>query len=178
MLTNLVNSIFGKKPSVTPDVDAAPSDDTPQPQTKSPGKSRRSRNKKRGSKKKYNEHKKQRSAASASAPAGPARVRHATDANFKSLALDAEVPVLVDFWAPWCGPCQLMGPVLDAVAQELGHRALVLKLNVDENPHTADRFNIRSIPTMVLLKDGEVKDVLVGLKHTRKLVKLLEQAAS
>lgn len=78
-----------------------------------------------------------------------------TDANFDAVTGKTELPVVVDFWAPWCGPCQAMGPAFTKAAQQLKGRALLVKVNSDDNPRTASRFAIRSIPTLVRLKDGQ-----------------------
>jgi thioredoxin 2 len=78
-----------------------------------------------------------------------------TDANFDALTKKTDIPVLIDFWAPWCGPCKQMGPQFDQAAKELKGRAMLAKVNSDENPQLARRFGIRSIPTMVRLKNGQ-----------------------
>jgi thioredoxin 1 len=101
------------------------------------------------------------------------KVAHATDATFKAMVLDSDRPVLVDFWAEWCGPCKAIAPVLEELAGEVAGKARIVKVDVDSCPRTAGQFNIRSIPTLVLFKDGDVADVLVGLQSKSKLSKLL-----
>jgi len=86
-----------------------------------------------------------------------------TDANFQNEVMESEVPVLVDFWAPWCGPCVAMGPVIEALAQEFAGKAKIAKLNVDENPMTAGKYAIRSIPTILIFNQGNLVDGAVGL---------------
>jgi thioredoxin 1 len=85
-----------------------------------------------------------------------------TDATFESDVLKADAPVLVDFWAPWCGPCRMVGPVVEKLAELYAGRVRVVKLNVDENPVTAQTFGIRSIPTVALFSGGEVVDGVLG----------------
>ncbi|ARM31024.1 thioredoxin [Prosthecochloris sp. HL-130-GSB] len=86
----------------------------------------------------------------------------ATDQNFKAEVLDSGKVVLVDFWAAWCGPCQMLGPVIEELAGDYDGKAVIAKLNVDENPNTAAQYGIRSIPTMLIFKNGEVVDQMVG----------------
>jgi thioredoxin 1 len=82
--------------------------------------------------------------------------------NFKSDVLDASQPVVVDFWAEWCGPCKMIAPALEDIATELGAKIKVAKLNIDENPELAAQFGVRSIPTLMIFKKGEVADMKVG----------------
>ena len=86
----------------------------------------------------------------------------ATDQNFKAEILDSGKVALVDFWAAWCGPCQMLGSVIEELAGEYEGKAVISKLNVDENPNTAAQYGIRSIPTMLIFKNGEVVDQMVG----------------
>ncbi len=94
-----------------------------------------------------------------SGTSGPVTI---TDANFQLQVLSSVLPVLVDCWAPWCGPCHIVGPIIDALAKEFEGKVLVGKLNVDENPRVANMFNIQSIPTILIFKDGRQVDRLVG----------------
>lgn len=98
-----------------------------------------------------------------------------TDANFADAVLSADVPMLVDCWAPWCGPCRMLGPTIDALAAESGGRYQIGKLNTDENPSTASRFNISSIPTMLIFRHGQLVDRLVGLQSKAAIAAKLAQ---
>ena len=98
-----------------------------------------------------------------------------TDNNFQAEVLESEQPVLVDFWAPWCGPCRVVGPVLEEIASERDDLRIV-KLNVDENQQTAAAFEVLSIPTMILFKNGAVAKKIVGAYPKRKLEAELEPA--
>ena len=93
----------------------------------------------------------------------------ATDDNFESEVLKNDKPVLIDFWAPWCGPCKAIGPIVEELAGQFQDSVKVMKLNVDENQKTAVNFGVRSIPTLILFKGGKVADTLVGLVPKEKL---------
>lgn len=84
------------------------------------------------------------------------------ESSFREEVLNAAGVVLVDFWAPWCGPCRMVGPVLEAIAQEKGEKVKVVKVNVDENPGLASNYGVMSIPTMIIFKDGQLVDQFVG----------------
>jgi thioredoxin 1 len=99
--------------------------------------------------------------------------RETTDANFKQDVLDSTVPVLVDFWAPWCGPCRIAGPIIDRVAQKAGESVRVFKLNVDDNMQTAQQYGITGIPTVMIFKNGKVDQMLVGLREEAVYMKAL-----
>ncbi len=93
-----------------------------------------------------------------------------TDDNFQQEVIEAEGKVLVDFWAPWCGPCRMMGPVIDEIAAEYGSELKVGKLNVDENSNTASKYGVMSIPTLLVFENGEVANKMVGFMPKKDLL--------
>jgi len=102
-------------------------------------------------------------------------VVHVTDQSFEQDVLKASQPVLVDFWAAWCGPCRMIAPTVEALASEYSGRARVVKLNVDENQSTPAQYQIRGIPTLLLFKDGQVRDQLVGAASRDVIENLLKK---
>ncbi len=99
-----------------------------------------------------------------------------TDGDFTKAVLESGVPVLIDFWATWCGPCQAMGPVIDIVADEYAGKITVLKMNVDENPVTPAKYGVRGIPTLILFNKGEIVDRIVGAQPKGSVDVLLKKA--
>ena len=102
-------------------------------------------------------------------------IKHVSDASFDSDVLKADKPVLVDYWAEWCGPCKMIAPALDQIATEYQDRLKIAKLNIDDNPQTPPKFGIRGIPTLILFKNGAPEAQQVGLVGKSKLAALLDQ---
>ncbi len=100
---------------------------------------------------------------------------YVNDAGFTQLVQSSELPVLVDFWAEWCGPCRAIAPVLEELSEEFAGKAIIAKMNVDENQQIPAQYGIRSIPTLMLFKNGEVTETLVGALPKAQFVQLLNQ---
>ncbi|HEX2965494.1 MAG TPA: thioredoxin [Syntrophorhabdaceae bacterium] len=103
------------------------------------------------------------------------KAQSVTDGDFKKEVLESNVPVLIDFWATWCGPCQVMGPVVDTVAGETEGKVKVFKMNVDENPLTPAQYGVRGIPTLILFNKGEIVDRMVGAQPKGAVDALLKK---
>jgi thioredoxin 1 len=101
---------------------------------------------------------------------------HVTDQDFEAEVLKSDLPCLVDFWAPWCGPCKAIGPVVTELAQEFAGKVRIAKMNVDESPATPGKYGIRAIPTLILFKGGEVLDQVTGAVGKAQLAAMLEKA--
>ena len=103
-------------------------------------------------------------------------IKNVSDTSFKQDVIDSEKPVLVDYWAAWCGPCKALAPILDEVADQYSDRVTIAKLNVDENPETAAKFGIRGIPTLMLFKNGEPIQTKVGAVSKSQLQEFLDNS--
>ena len=102
------------------------------------------------------------------------KIVHTTDSSFETDVLKSDKPVLLDFWAEWCGPCKMIAPLLDEAADSYGDRLSIVKMNIDENPNTPQKFGIRSIPTLMLFKDGNVQAQKLGAMSKSQLDEFLE----
>jgi thioredoxin 1 len=99
-----------------------------------------------------------------------------SDSDFDAQVLKSDKPVLVDFWAEWCGPCKMIGPSLEEISEELGEQVQIVKLNIDDHPETPAKYGVRGIPTMILFKNGEIADTKVGAAPKAQLKSWLEAA--
>lgn len=106
------------------------------------------------------------------------RLKQLTDSDLEDSIVQSTEPLLVDFWAQWCGPCRALAPSLEELGEEFASRAGIAKLNVDENPEAAARYGVRAIPTMILFKDGEEKERLVGAQPKQSIAALLDRYAA
>ena len=104
-----------------------------------------------------------------------ADVQQVSDESFDKEVLQADLPVLIDFWAPWCGPCKALAPVVAELAKEYDGKLKVVKMNVDDNPQTPSKYGVRGIPNLILFKDGQVRDQIVGAVPKAQLVKAVSQ---
>lgn len=104
------------------------------------------------------------------------KVMHISDSEFESKILQGDLPCLIDFWAPWCGPCKAITPVIDELAEEYAGRLTIAKMNVDDNPATPGKYGIRAIPTLILFKGGEKVDQITGAVGKTQLVELIGKA--
>ncbi len=104
-----------------------------------------------------------------------AKITHVGDDNFEAEVIRSDLPVLIDFWAPWCGPCKSIAPVIEELASEYEGRLKVTKLNVDDNPMTPSRYGVRGIPNLIILKGGAVKEQLVGAVPKGRLVNAIDK---
>ncbi|MBU4176498.1 MAG: thioredoxin [Desulfurivibrionaceae bacterium] len=104
------------------------------------------------------------------------KVIQVSDGDFSAKALQSETPFLLDFWAPWCGPCKAIGPVIDELAAEFEGKVTIGKMNVDDNPVTPGKYGIRAIPTLILFKGGEVADQVTGAVGKQQLKAMIEKA--
>ncbi|BAV91837.1 thioredoxin [Candidatus Desulfovibrio trichonymphae] len=100
-----------------------------------------------------------------------------TDATFENLVLKSDIPVLLDFWAPWCGPCRAVGPIIDDLAAEYEGRVRIYKMNVDENPATPTKFGIRAIPTLILFNKGDTVEQITGAVTKAAMTEMIETKA-
>jgi thioredoxin 1 len=102
-------------------------------------------------------------------------VQEITDTNFETEVINSDLPVLIDFWAPWCAPCRAIGPVVDELSREFTGKLKVVKMNVDDNPLTPSRFGVRSIPNLLIFKNGQVKDQIVGAVPKQMFVQAINK---
>jgi thioredoxin 1 len=104
------------------------------------------------------------------------KIVHVTDASFDEEVLKSSTPVLIDFWAPWCGPCRTIAPILDDLAGEYSGRLKIVKINVDDNPQTPGRYGVRGIPKLLIIKGGQVKEQIIGAVPKGRLVQAVDSA--
>lgn len=105
-------------------------------------------------------------------------VKHATDSDFDAMVINSEMPALVDFWAPWCGPCRAIAPVLEDLAKDYSGKVNIVKVNVDENPAVSREYSVRSIPMLVLFNKGQVRESMLGSRPKEQLSAMIERGLS
>ena len=106
------------------------------------------------------------------------KIVHVTDATFEQEVIKSDKPVLIDFWAPWCGPCKAIAPIIDDLANDYAGKLKVVKINVDDNQESPARYNVRGIPNLLIIKGGQVKEQIIGAVPKGQLVKAVEGAIS
>jgi thioredoxin 1 len=104
------------------------------------------------------------------------KVQEITDATFEDEVLKAETPTLIDFWAPWCGPCRMVAPIVEELSEEYSGKVGFVKMNTDENPQVPSKYGIRSIPSLLIFRNGELKGTIVGYRPKAELKKRLDEA--
>ena len=104
------------------------------------------------------------------------KIAHVTDSDFETEVMKSSTPVLVDFWAPWCGPCRAIAPIVDELADDYAGRLKVVKVNVDDNPMTPARFGVRGIPNLIIVKNGQVAEQIIGAVPKQHLVRAVDTA--
>jgi len=107
-----------------------------------------------------------------------ANIKEVDESTFQSEVIESDIPVLVDFWAPWCGPCQMVGPILEAVAEKMGDKLKIVKMNTDENMNISQNYEIMAIPSLLVFKKGEVVERIVGVKPQPQLEAQLQDIIS
>lgn len=103
------------------------------------------------------------------------QIRQVSDSDFEGTVLNAGMPALVDFWAPWCGPCRIIGPIIEEIAPGYAGKVVIAKINVDDNPMTAQKYQVSSIPTLMMFKDGKVVDRAVGVMPKSELQRFIDR---
>ncbi len=106
------------------------------------------------------------------------KTKETTDANFKKDVLDSDIPVMVDFWAPWCEPCRVMNPIIDRINEKMSGKAKVFKINVDENIETCDQYGITGIPTVIIFKNGQIDKEFVGVQSEEIYLNALQNSTN